>query len=80
MTLEEIKLYLGTLPEELDSKLRVERTLELLHMQKEKVAKEEMKLVQLERDVGDALEKVTRCMHCLAEQCLELCPSYGQVL
>ncbi len=80
MTLEEIKLCLGSLPKESDRTLRAERTLELLRLQKEKVAEEQAKLIQLDKDVNDALSKVSKCLNCRAEQCPEQCPSYGQVL
>ena len=80
MTLEEIKLCLDSLPEEPKRKSRVERTLELLRMQKDKVIEEQAKLDQLEKDVNKTLSKVSRCLNCRVEQCPEQCPSYGQVL
>lgn len=80
MRLEEIRQCLGSLPEGLDRGPRVERMLELLHVQKEKVAREQANLARLEQDINDTLDKVTRCLRCKAEQCQEECPSYGQVL
>ena len=80
LSLDEIKLCLGKLPEASKRKLRVEYTLKLLQMQKEKLAEEQAKLVQLEKDINDSVEKVSHCLNCGAEHCPEECPSYGQVL
>ncbi len=80
MTLEEVKTCLGSLPKESNRKLRVERTLELLRMQKEMVAEEKEKLAQLDKDISDAIDKVLKCLHCRVKPCPELCPSIGQVL
>lgn len=80
MSLEEIGLCLGSLSQGVGRASRVERTLELLRMQQEKIAEERDKLAQLERDVSEAMDKVSQCLRCHAEPCQENCPSYGQVL
>lgn len=80
LALDEIKLCLGQLPQEPNRKLRVEYTLKLLQMQKEKLAEEQAKLVQLEEDINDSVDKVSQCLKCQAKQCPEQCPNYGQVL
>ena len=80
LTLREIKLCLGKLPDSSNRKLRVEYTLKLLQMQKEKLAEEQVKLVQLEKDINDSVEKASRCLNCQAGKCPEQCSSYGQVL
>ena len=80
LSLDEIRPSLGELPEAPDRKVRVEHTLKLLAMQMERLAEEQAKLVQLEKNIEDSVAKVSRCLNCRAEPCPEYCPSYGQVL
>ncbi len=80
LSIEEIKICLGNVPEVSDRQVRVEHTLELLRMQKKKAQEEMVKLASLEKDIDSSLDKVTRCLGCKAEKCTEPCPSFGCVL
>lgn len=80
LSIEEIRICLGNLPKSSDQRVRVEHTLELLHMQKKKTHEEMVKLALLEKEIDSSLDKVTRCLDCKAEKCPESCPSFGCVL
>lgn len=80
LSLDEIRLCLGELPENSDRKLRVEHTLKLLGMQKQRLADQRTRLAQLESDIDDSVAKVSRCLNCGAQQCPEQCSSYASML
>jgi len=80
LSLEEIKQCLGDIPDGPDRRERAQNTLQLLRMQKEKLMEQRAKLDQLERDIRDSEEKVSRCLNCRAVTCPEQCSSFGQVL
>lgn len=80
LSIEEIKMCLGNLPELSDRQVRVEHTLELLRMQKKKAQEQMDKLALLEKEIDSSLDKVTRCLGCKVEKCPEPCPSFGSVL
>jgi DNA-binding transcriptional MerR regulator len=80
LSIEEIKMCLGNVPEVSDRQVRVGHTLELLRMQKKKAQEQMVKLASLEKDIDSSLDKVTRCLDCKAEKCPEPCPSFGCVL
>jgi len=80
LSLEDIRLCLGQVAEGRERKEQAARTLELLHMQKEKIAEERARIDQYERDIEDSETKLHRCLGCSAETCPEQCPSFGQIL
>jgi len=80
MTLEDIRLCLGQITDDLHREERGRRTIELLRMQKEKLNEESRKIDQLKKDIEESEEKITRCLGCKAEVCPEQCPSFGQIL
>lgn len=80
MSLEEIRMCLGLPAAFPTRKSRVEHTLDLLRVQKNKTEEEAVKLAELQRDIESSLEKVTRCASCTAAKCLEECPSFGNLL
>jgi DNA-binding transcriptional MerR regulator len=80
MTLEDIRLCLGQITDEQHRKERARRTVELLHMQKEKLNEERAKIDQLKKDIEESEMKITQCLGCSAEICPEQCPSFGQIL
>ncbi len=80
LSIEEIQLCLGELPEGSSRRARVEHTLKLLHMQKQKAREESEKLAALVQEINSSLETVGKCVSCTAKQCPSECPSYGHTL
>jgi DNA-binding transcriptional MerR regulator len=80
LSIEEIKMCLGNLPEASDRKVRVERTLDLLHIQKEKAREQMDQMASLQKEIDSSLDRVTRCLACKAERCSEQCPGFGCIL
>lgn len=80
MPLESIRLCLGQITDDQHRKERARLTVELLHMQKEKLNEERTKIDQLKKDIDESEKKINRCLECKAETCPEQCPSFGQIL
>jgi DNA-binding transcriptional MerR regulator len=80
LSLDEIRLRLGTLRQGADRKVRAEDTLALLQMQRERLAEGQAKLDRLTSDIDDSVDKVSRCLDCRAGECPDGCSSYGQLL
>ena len=80
LSIEEIRICLGNIPESPNRQTHIKHTLELLHMQKKKAQEEMAKLTVLEKEIDSSLDKVTRCLGCKTEKCPEPCPSFGSVL
>lgn len=79
MSIEEIRLSLGLEPPQ-GRRPRVERTLELLQLQKVKTGQQMAELVQLQREVEEALAYVGRCTTCAPQKCAPGCPSLKYLL
>lgn len=69
LSIEEVHLCLGELPEASSRRARVKHTLKLLHMQKQKAREEREKLATLEQEIDSSLETVNKCVSCAAKQC-----------
>ena len=80
LSIEEIKMCLGDVDELTDRKVRIEHTLELLHIQKKKAKEQKARLAALEKEIDFSLDTVTRCLECQADTCSELCPDFGSIL
>ena len=73
-------MSLGVLPSSSDQKVRVERTLKLLRLQKDKLKDEITRLSDVAKEVENSERMVTRCLTCRAPQCPAGCPSLAHVL
>ena len=80
LNMEEIKLALGIPQASLDQKVRVEHTLQLLRLQKGKLAEEITRLTEVAKEVDNSERMVTRCLTCRAPQCPAGCPSLAHTL
>ena len=81
MSIEEIKTSLSVPePAPVSRQQRVERTLELLRLQKAKSQEQMAELARLEEDIDTALANVTKCFTCSAQKCPQGCPSLSYIL
>ena len=79
-TLDQVREFLGQIPEGPDRQAHIKHSLHLLDLQKQKLNEERLALDQLEQDIQDSEGKLRNCLSCRAERCPEECPSYGQAL
>ncbi len=77
---EEIKMSLGIPQASSDQKVRVEHTLQLLRLQKSRLAEEITGLTDIAREVEDSERLVTRCLSCRAPKCPTTCPSLAHIV
>jgi DNA-binding transcriptional MerR regulator len=77
LTLDEIRMCLGSVPQTSNRRLRVQHTVKLFQMQKEKIDQEKAKLTHLEEDIEVSAEKISLCLKCPSKQCPEQCSSFG---
>ena len=80
LSIGEIKLCLGDFDPDDIRQVRVERTLELLNIQKQKIEEEMSRLQEMQAEIDDTLEKVNKCKTCGAPTCPETCANYGRIL
>ncbi|MBI2849456.1 MAG: MerR family transcriptional regulator [Chloroflexi bacterium] len=80
LNIEEIKMSLGIFETSPEQKVRVERTLELLRLQKEKLKEELTRLTEMAKEIENSERLVTRCLSCRAPKCPAHCPSLAHIL
>ncbi len=80
LSIEEIKLCLGAASAEMTRNARVEHTVKLLTMQKEKLEEQIDTLTSMRDDTESSLEKVTRCLRCASKRCPEQCRNRDYIL
>lgn len=80
LSIDEIKMCLGTFNPDDVRQVRVEHTLELLNLQKQKIAEEMSRLQEIQAEIDDTLKKVSKCRVCGAPTCPETCANYGRIL
>ncbi len=80
LSIDEIKLCLGTLNPDDARQIRISHTLELLSMQKQKIEEQMSRLTEMQAEINSAWEKVNKCRKCGAPKCPETCVNYGQIL
>jgi DNA-binding transcriptional MerR regulator len=80
LSLDEIKLALGSTGPELGHQDRVGHTLELLAMEQRRAAEQIEALGQLKQEVDDAIVTVSKCLSCTAKECPEGCPNRQHLL
>ena len=80
LNMEEMKMALGIPQSSSDQKVRVEHTLQLLRLQKDKLGEEITRLGNLTKEVENSERMVTRCLSCRAPRCPAECPSLAHVV
>jgi DNA-binding transcriptional MerR regulator len=80
LSIGEIKLCLGAIGADSTRDARIERTIELLTMQREKIAEQISMLMGVKTEIETSLEKVAGCLHCTTEGCPEQCSSRQHIL
>lgn len=80
LSIEEIKLCLGTISPEDARQVRVTHTLELLNMQKEKIEEQMFQLADMQMEINATLAKLSKCQKCGAPNCPDTCTNYGHIL
>jgi MerR family Zn(II)-responsive transcriptional regulator of zntA len=80
LSIGEIKICLGAVGADSTQNARIERTIELLTMQREKVEEQISMLMGVKTEIEASLEKVEKCLHCTMEGCPEQCTNRQHVL
>ncbi len=80
LNMDEIKMSLGISHPDSDQKVRVRHTLELLRLQKDKLAEEITKYTSLVGEIEVSERLVTRCLKCGAPKCPPACPSLAHIV
>ena len=80
LNMEEIKMSLGISQPTSDQKIRVEHTLQLLRLQKDKLKEEITRLTDVAKEVENSERMVTRCLSCNAPKCPMHCPSMAHIV
>jgi DNA-binding transcriptional MerR regulator len=80
LNIDEIKLSLGVDLQSSSRQIRVERTLELLRLQKDKLEEEISRLSDIQKEVNESLKLVTRCIDCSAQSCPPTCPNVSRLI
>ena len=80
LNMEEIKMALGIPEASSDQKIRVEHTLQLLRLQKDKLKEEITRLTDVAKEVENSERMVARCLSCRAPQCPAQCPSLAHIV
>ncbi|MBI2851534.1 MAG: MerR family transcriptional regulator [Chloroflexi bacterium] len=79
LNVNEIKMILG-MPVSPGRNVRVEHTLRLLQMQKDKAEEETARTAELQKEIEHSLKIVTKCVTCPAKQCPSNCPSAAHIM
>ena len=80
LNMEDIKMALGMPQPDSGQKVRVEHTLGLLRLQKDKLKEEMTRLAGIAREVENSERLIARCTTCHAPQCPAHCPSLAHVI
>jgi DNA-binding transcriptional MerR regulator len=80
LNIEEIKISLGPDSQGVNSQIRVEHTLDVLRLQKEKVEEEISRLSEYQKEVNESIKLVTRCLDCSAQSCPPTCPNVSKLI
>ncbi len=80
LSIDEIKLCLGTLNPEDARQVRISHTLELLNMQKQRIEEQMSSLAEMQNEIDTTIEKVIKCQKCGAPRCSDTCVNYGHIL
>lgn len=80
LNVEEIKACLGMIPSEKGRRPRIEHTLDILRMQKDKIGEQITELTEISREIDESLELVANCLTCNVSPCPDSCPSYRHIL
>jgi len=80
LSIDQIKECLGTISDGSTRRVRVENTVELLTMQREKIDEQISALKGIRGEIDASLEKVRGCLRCTRASCPEQCTSRNLVL
>ena len=80
LSIEEIRACLGALPPESTRREKIERTVELLTMQRDKIDEQIASLKSIKEEIDASLETVAGCLTCARPLCPEQCPSRRLIL
>lgn len=80
LNMDEIKMALGMPQVSPDQKVRVEHTLRLLRLQKDKLKEEITRLTDVAKEAENSERMVTRCLSCRAPECPAHCPSLAHIV
>ena len=80
LNIDEIKISLGSDSPNDNRQIRVEHTLELLRLQKDKLAEEITRLSDIQKEVDESIKSVSRCLNCPAQPCNPNCSNVSRLI